>query len=60
MKRVDCQLITNDVGRGGGGRGDRRGGGMLRILQSLMRGGGGNQVNFNVTQLKSSKCPGDK
>ena len=59
MKRVDCQLIANDVGRGGG-RGDRRGGEMLRILQSLMGGGGGNQVNFNVTQLKSSKCPGDK
>ena len=57
MKRVDCQLITNDVVGGGG---DRRGGEMLRILQSLMRGGGGNQVNFNVTQLKSSKCPGDK
>ena len=57
MKRVDCQLITNDVGGGGG---DRRGGEMLRILQSLMRGGGGNQVNFNVTQLKSSNCPGDK
>ena len=57
MKRVDCQLITNDVVGGGGG--DRRGGEMLRILQSLM-GGGGNQVNFNVTQLKSSNCPGDK
>ena len=40
MKRVDCQLITNDVVGGGGGRGDRRGGEMLRILQSLVGGGG--------------------
>ena len=46
---------------GGGGRGDRRGGETLKILQSLMGGrGGGNQVNFNVTQLKSSNCPRDK
>ena len=44
-----------------GGWGDRRGGEMLRILQSPMGwGGGGNQVNFNVTQLKSSNCPRDK
>ena len=57
MKRVDCQLIAND-----GGWGDRRGGEMLRILPSLMgwEGGGENQVNFNVTQLKSSNCPRDK
>ena len=49
MKRVDCQLIATNVG-GGGGRGDRRGGEMLKILQSLVGGrGGGNQVNFNVT-----------
>ena len=44
MKRVDCQLITNDVVGGRGG--DRRGGEMLRILQSLMGGGGGKTGKF--------------
>ena len=59
MKRVDCQLIAND---GGGGWGDRRGGGNVKNTTEPygVRGGGGNQVNFNVTQLKSSNCSRDK
>ena len=57
MKRVDCQLITNDVVGGGG---VTEGEGNVKNTTEPYGGGGGNQVNFNVTQLKSSKCPGDK
>ena len=59
MKRVDCQLITNDV-VGGGGGGLKKGRGNVKNTTEPYGGGGGNQVNFNVTQLKSSNCPGDK
>ena len=46
---------------GGGGWGDRRGGGNVKnTTEPYGVGGGGNQVNFNVTQLKSSNCPRDK
>ena len=53
MKRVDCQLIANDGGPGVTDSSDT-------TEPYGVGGGGGNQVNFNVTQLKSSNCPRDK
>ena len=40
-----------------GGRGEQRGN--LKNTTEPYGGGGGNQVNFIVTQLKSSNFPGD-